>query len=428
MAKISESLSVNVDKITGKTEVLLRFIGGRGHVIRARSGIFIPVTAWSTRYNNIKTNFLDKDIQKAKDDLNTIKSKIMEGAISIKIDNTDKKWMDAIIYEFHHPESVNKGKTLLKRLDRFIDGAPNRLDERKGKYVSKQTIYQYGQLRTQLLKFSEKCNGGKDWELPELNKAFYDSFVNFLYDEGFHLNTVGKHIKNLKVVLNDLPSKEKSVCDILSDKHCKKLSEEVDAVYLDETELGMIENCNLGTFDPIYDKVRDWFLLLCWTGCRYSDLEKINGSNIQDGILHFRQTKTGDPAYIPIFPTVKKILEKYNGEIPKPMSNQKFNEKLKEVCQIAKINSVVRFQNVQGGKKITTESKKYELVSSHTGRRSFATNNYNRNVPMITIMQMTGHRSEASFLKYIKLSPAQHAKKMAEIWGKYYDVDTLKKQ
>ena len=70
----------------------------------------------------------------------------------------------------------------------------------------------------------------------------------------------------------------------------------------------------------------------------------------------------------------------------------------------------------KGGIKRSTIYKKYDLVRSHTGRRSFATNNYLMGVPTLDIMAITGHKTEAAFLKYIKVTPKEHAEKIKKIW------------
>ena len=91
---------------------------------------------------------------------------------------------------------------------------------------------------------------------------------------------------------------------------------------------------------------------------------------------------------------------------------------MKEVCKIAEINDRVLKSITKGGKKQTTMHEKWELVSSHTARRSFATNLYNSGFPAVSIMQITGHRTESAFLKYIKVSKEEHAKMLMTHWQK----------
>ncbi len=115
---------------------------------------------------------------------------------------------------------------------------------------------------------------------------------------------------------------------------------------------------------------------------------------------------------------VESILNKYDGELPDVPSNQKVNDYLKEVGEIAEINAPFKKSITKGGVKQTTVYKKWEVLSTHTARRSFATNAYNAGVPSLTIMAITGHKTETSFLKYIKVTPKEHALKLRNFWQK----------
>lgn len=242
-----------------------------------------------------------------------------------------------------------------------------------------------------------------------------------MYSEGYKLNTVGKHIKNLKVIINSLPDELRQECKIINSRECRKLSEDIDNVYLTEAELKVLEDYDFSD-RPSLDRVRDWFLLLCWTGCRYSDLDKLTSEYIKNDLFQFRQQKTNNVVAIPLHPTVKKILAKYNGEIPYPITNQKFNDALKEVMKLVGFADIVKIKRTTAGTLQEEEYPKHDLVSSHTGRRSFASNAYLSGIPSITIMKITGHKTETAFLKYIKVSPEEHAKKMADMWNAKYNI------
>lgn len=199
-------------------------------------------------------------------------------------------------------------------------------------------------------------------------------------------------------------------------------NEDVDTVYLNETELQLLKDSDFS--DTHYlDRVRDWFLLLAWTGSRFSDLAKIGKTDIKDGFITFRQQKTNAKVTIPLHPVVLEVLEKYEYQMPEPISNQRFNEYIKEACKCADIANIETITTTVGGKLQTTKHPKYELISSHTGRRSFATNMYKRGLPSLMIMSVTSHRTEKSFLKYIRVTQSEHAKMMAEAWSKMYNQD-----
>jgi integrase len=186
---------------------------------------------------------------------------------------------------------------------------------------------------------------------------------------------------------------------------------------LNETELQQLENTKL---PPYLERVRDCFVLFAWTGCRYSDLEKIGKTDIKNGFITFRQQKTNNKVVIPLHPVVAEILEKYNYDLPEPITNQKFNEYIKEACKRAEINSIETMTRTVGGKLETITFDKHEGVTSHTGRRSFATNMYLQKLPSYMIMSVTGHKTEKSFLKYIKVTQQEHAAMMKEAWKNIY--------
>jgi len=114
---------------------------------------------------------------------------------------------------------------------------------------------------------------------------------------------------------------------------------------------------------------------------------------------------------------VKKILEKHNGKLPKSISNEKTNEYLKEIAEMAPLlKEIVSKEITKGGSQITQMREKWKLVQSHTARRSFATNEYNAGTPPLVIMAITGHKTEKSFLKYIRVTPDEHAIKLKSLW------------
>ena len=139
----------------------------------------------------------------------------------------------------------------------------------------------------------------------------------------------------------------------------------------------------------------------CYTGLRHADWSKVTKENIHDGKLHVRTNKTNEPVIIPIKPLVKEILEKYESlSIP---SNQKTNDGLKWIGQKASDKNL-------GKANIT----KWRRIRTHTARRSFANNAYLAGIPMRDIMQITGHRTTDSFLKYIRVTKIETAEKLKD--------------
>ena len=111
-----------------------------------------------------------------------------------------------------------------------------------------------------------------------------------------------------------------------------------------------------------------------------------------------------------------EILDKYDGHLPKPISNQKYNDYLKDAAKLAGLNAPFMKTSSIKGKRVDKKYFKHELISSHTARRSFCTNAYEMDIPTITIMAISGHKTEAAFLKYIKMDGRKHAEKMRKMW------------
>jgi integrase len=195
------------------------------------------------------------------------------------------------------------------------------------------------------------------------------------------------------------------------------LEEEAEDIYLTIDEIEKIENLDL-TEMPGKDKVRDLFLIGCWTGLRLSDYKTIISKDIQDGFIVKKQQKTEQPVVLPIHPTVKRIFEKYDNKLPEPISDQKFNDALKVIAKKAKIKDKVHISITKGGIKKSKAYEKWQHVSSHTARRSFATNLYKQGFPALSIAKLTGHKTEQAFLKYIKVTPTENARMLAEHWSK----------
>lgn len=349
------------------------------------------------------------------------------------IEDVNKEWLAGEVDKVLHPKKyapkVEQPKTLMQAVEEFIATAPARIQPRSGKPVSDRTIIHYHQMRDYLKRYLRR-ERVKDMEVRDLDKAFYDDFVSFMYAEGLRPNTVGNHIKNLKAVINWLPMEQRVGVEFVERGKCLKITEDVDSVYLTEDELQRIADCDLHG-DARLERVRDEFVLLAWTGCRYSDLAKLCRDNVvtmAGGYQYFKlvQRKTEAKVTIPILPAAKAVLERHDYQLPTPITNQKFNAYLKEVCQAAGIDddvAITRNEPVSGkGKRkankattmqlVTHHYKKWQCVTAHTARRSFATNMYKRNFPTLMIMAITGHKTERAFLTYIKVTEDENAERM----------------
>jgi len=393
---------------------------------RARvEGVYAWRLYWSDAKQRHATRFVDpavaEDVCKVDEALARIRQGVLSKYAECRGEGVDSDWLKDVVHEILHPSRNPKEKPrmLLETMKEFV--AHINTYTHNGKPISLHRTYHYKQTLTHLQNYLQATKQ-KDIEIRTLGKDFYDSFVNYLYREGLKPNTVGERVKNLKVVINALPLQDRAGCEFVERGRCAKISEPVDNVYLTEEELGKLAACELG---EKLGRVRDAFLLLAWTGCRYSDLGKLTRDNIitvGNGYQCFKieQQKTRGRVIIPILPGAAAVLEKYDYQPPKPITNQKFNEYIKQVCQAAGIDDDVtlvesEMKRARGSiqlKRVAHRYKKWECVTAHTARRSFATNMYKRDFPTLMIMSITGHKTERAFLTYIKVSEEENAERM----------------
>lgn len=252
-------------------------------------------------------------------------------------------------------------------------------------------------------------------EFRSITQSFFNDFVAFLQELGLSTNTIWHKTVSLKAVMK--AANEQELTNNTKYQLFKNVSEESQSVALSEDELDALARFDFSSSARL-ERTRDLFLVGCWTGLRFSDFTRIREENIKDGMITIQQQKTNEFVTIPLHPVFLRIWEKYNSNLPANISNQKFNDNLKDVCREAGLTEHVLKSITKGGKKQTTIYEKWQLVSSHTARRSFATNLYKSGFPSISIMQITGHKTESSFLKYIKVSKEEHAKMLMAHWKK----------
>lgn len=153
------------------------------------------------------------------------------------------------------------------------------------------------------------------------------------------------------------------------------------------------------------ERIRDLFVVGCLTALRYSDYSTLTADNLQNGYIVKRTPKTNVDVKVPVHDYVKEIFAKYNGQIPSGLCIQYFNKYLKLVMREIGLHDKITFSYTEGGKLKTVTRKKWELISSHTARRSAATNKYlTGRMKTLKIMKLTGRRSEQNFFRYIRLT------------------------
>lgn len=319
-----------------------------------------------------------------------------------------KEAMVQFIDQNHQPEKQQSGKpTLFSLGQRFVDGEI----KFRGRDKSKSSLKNYHAVLKHLKDYATYSKSKVDFDNITLD--FFYSYVTYLKKaKKLAANTIAKDISILKVFMGE--AIDLGYTDNMQFRHKKFFyqEEETEHVYLTEQELHKIYNVQIS--NKKLDQVRDLFIFGAWVGLRFSDFSNIKPENIvkidDDYFIKVITQKTKELVIIPCNPVIIEIFEKYkhnSNMLPRTISNQKFNEYIKDVCKLAELNEVGRLSS-------RSKDKLWQLVSSHTARRSFATNFYLQGFPTIDLMRITGHKTERSFLKYIRVTKLDTAKRLSE--------------
>lgn len=313
--------------------------------------------------------------------------------------------------------STQEDLSFLGLFKRFISESETGLRlTANGKRYEKRTIQKYNTVFDSLEEFGKRYHLTFD----SIDKNFYSKYVSHLNKKGYRLNNVGKYIQVLKTFLTYATENGYNTNLFFQSKQFKAHQVQGFSIYLTEKEIKAMYEKNLSK-TPHLERVRDLFIVGCWTGLRFSDFTNIKPQNIEGNFLHIKTFKTGEKVVIPIHPMVKSIMDKYKGKypnsLPPAISNQKMNSYLKDISETVEALKIdIDTEHLKGGLKVTETVKKHELVTTHTARRSFATNVYKSGFPAISLMKITGHKTEKAFLLYIKVTPEENAKKLLSHW------------
>jgi integrase len=315
-------------------------------------------------------------------------------------------------------ESDPKTKNLVAFVDSFIAAS--------GSKVTHGTLKNYKTTLSVLLRF--KVHSNKRLDFDSINLDFYDDFVG--YQEkvlGYSGNTIGKNIKNLKVFMSEATERGLNSNLEYLKKGFKVFKEDVDNIYLSDEELLELYQLDLSAKLHL-EMVRDLFIVGCYTGLRFSDFSQIKPEHIKRGTFSIRTQKTDEPVVIPIHPLVQAIMKKYDvypNSLPPSYAIQKMNKYLKVIGELMGLDEKVITKKTIGGQKVESKLKKFEMITTHTARRSFATNLFLQGFPTISIMKITGHRSDKTFMQYIKMTPEQNAEKLRKHWERIFNENNI---
>ena len=249
--------------------------------------------------------------------------------------------------------------------------------------------------------------------LNDMTLDFYNDFVKYMNEAShsrgkYRPNVIGKFVKSIKAVIRYAYDNHYTTNEDFKRKEFKAYKENIETVYLTEKELNRLYKLNLSESETC---VRDCFIISSYTGLRYSDIARLEQKHLDfdQKLMTIITQKTGTLVVIPMHPKVEAIFRKNGNRPPKVQSNQSTNRVLKRLCRKAGITNFVSVVETEGGVRHEVTYEKCDMVTSHTARRSFATNAYRAGIPSLSIMQITGHSTESSFMRYIRVSKEENA-------------------
>ena len=401
----------NVSKRDRKTPVYVQYNYNRDKRILINTNRKIELKFWDfendvLRRSHPKYDTINRHIKKTKLDIETIVSNALDDGIE-----PNPEYILNQYYGINNGAEPNDRKGLFDYFEDYIKA--------KSPRVGRHTINDYHALKKHLKGYERWSR--KKLEFKSINYSFYQKFMKYLShdvvkpdgEKGLAVNTIGKTLRNLKIFLRDCA--RKNIIDPIDTSDFKVYQEEVENIYLTEKEVYAIYELDLSK-DHERERIRDLFVLGCYSGLRYSDLSSIKPANIKGDFIHLRQGKTMNHVVIPLNDIAKEIVHKYNGGIPQGIHMNDFNKMIKGIAAEAGINEEIIITQKRGSVRVDTTYKKFELIASHTCRRSFCTNEYLKGTPTLFIMKISGHRTERNFLKYIKVDEQLAAQKMLEFW------------
>lgn len=275
------------------------------------------------------------------------------------------------------------------------------------------TVYNHKNALRRLMLFCEEERLGLVWEL--FNTRFEERFTAWMQDMEYSANTIASQYSIMKVWLTEAETE-----GLITDKHFHRWTtkcHDVENIYLTEEEIAKIYHLDFNSeelrsqINPRHriEETRDMFVVACWTGLRFGDWKDLSKIEIVGHTMTVHTRKTNKTVVIPLHPFVREIYEKYGGVFPKVVDKTHALHTIRLCAKWAGIDEHTSLSRVRGGRTVVKRGAKSDFLMNHTARRSFATNMYLKGVPPISIMAITGHTTEANFMKYIKVDKHQHA-------------------
>lgn len=418
-------------RIQGKknpSAIYLRFKDGNVLDIEAKTGLLVNPENWDKKKRCIRNVLNVPNRVEINNKLSKLSLSIID-AYNISFSSGEvinRKWLEKYIFDFfHRPETLDSGKVdetkiyFSKFCQDWLNTKSPKHKVSANKFMDETTIGHYQQVLDNWVEFEKN----ELYLIKNITNELLDNFSIFLSNnKGYAQATAKRKIGRVKFFLQRAESENLQVNKNYKERiFVQEEDVEYKEPYLSEDEINAIFKYNFSD-DKYMEAVRDNFIIGLWSGLRISDfLTRLNVKNINDGFIKIKTFKTNTWVTIPIHPQVEFILNKRNGNLPNKIPSQKFNRKIKIIAQLCDIDvemigGVVKIDPLTGIKrKVIGVYKKYELVTSHIARRSFATNLFGK-IPNKTLIDICGWSSEDMLMTYNKTTNMESAMVLKKYW------------
>lgn len=368
--------------------MLKSYLNGRN--FRYSFNISLPVIYWDAEKQRAKRTYNQSLTINSILDKITSKVKECDNKASLNgellTDDYLREQLNILLGKTEEQATLNN--CLLPLLEEFIESSK--------RTKQPNTIKKYDTLLIHLKEFESKKN--KKLLIKEVDKI-YEPFQDLLIGKGLNNQSIGKYIQAYKVFVNDLVYRK--VIAPVNLKAWKVDRSPGTVIVLNENEVKAIEKTKKLT-DRL-QKAKNLFLFACYTGLRFSDVQNLKKQNVNGQFLRLTTIKTKENLVIPLSQKAIDILNIYENELPK-VSNQKLNEAIHDLCQIAGLDDEIEIVSFSGTKRKTENFKKYELITFHTARKTCITSLLKKGLATEIIQRIVGIEDYRTLKFYINMN------------------------
>ena len=390
-----------------------------------------------------------------------------KGETDVEINNTLRKEKDQMDTAFKYYEVTEERPSLTQVVAQYQDRLNGRTPQKKEK--GKKEISQISPKKPDLFDvfhlFLAECSEKNAWttatykkmsalegdlvsfkkdiSFADLSESGLTAFVHYLRDEktlrtprkkkgerktydkeditGLKNTTIKKKLELLTWFLNWASEHGYNTNMAYKSFHPTLKTTQKKVIYLSKPELERLKQLQIPSGLPHLEAVRDVFLFCCFSGLRHSDAYNLRKNDIKEDHIEVTTVKTADSVSIELNSVTREILQKYkdfpfaDNKVLPVIQNQPMNRHLKELCQLAGINEPIRITTYTGNQRKDEIKEKWELVGTHTGRRTFIVNCLSLGIPPNVVMKWTGHSDYKAMKPYIDIVDSIKASEMTKL-------------